>query len=117
MAHFRLRRRKTAGNHIGAVGAASRQPASQLLHGWRQNEHANCLRKKRSHLLRALPVDFEQNIAANSQLIGNPLLRSTVEIAMHLRPLEKVLTSEQVREFGGVDEMVFATVLLNRPRN
>jgi hypothetical protein len=64
----------------------------------------------------ALPVDFEQYIAAGRQLVGNPLLRRAVEIAMHLGPFEEFVARDHGLEFDVIDEMVFAAVLLARPR-
>jgi hypothetical protein len=48
--------------------------------------------------------------------VGNPLLRRAVEIAMDLGPFEEFVARDHGLEFDVIDEMVFAAVLLARPR-
>ena len=53
---------------------------------------------------------------AGRQLVGNPLLRRAVEIAMDLGPFEEFVAGDHGLEFDIIDKMVFAAVLLARPR-
>jgi len=58
--------------------------------GWRQDENAYCIGNPRTHLARALPIDFQQDITTGRKLRIHRLPRSALPVAVHARMLEEV---------------------------
>jgi hypothetical protein len=91
----------TEGGHVLAVLAAAAQAALQLLHRGRQDENADRRRGTGlAHLLRTLPVDLQQDVAAGRHLLDDPAPRGAVVIAVHLGALEEVAPSRMARKAG-----------------
>src|SRR3989442_383801 len=100
---------------LGILPAGAHAPL-QLLDRRRQDEDADRVGIELAHLLRALPVDFEDQVVAALQRIEDQLLRSAVAVAVHLGALEKLAAAAHGEECRVVDEMVVDAVLLARAR-
>src|SRR5205809_881372 len=100
---------------LGILPAGAHAPL-QLLDRRRQDEDADRVGIELAHLLRALPVDFEDQVVAALQRIEDHLLRSAVAVAVHLGALEKLAAAAHGEERRVVDEMVVDAVLLARAR-
>src|SRR6059036_2161060 len=102
---------------LGILPAGAHAPL-QLLDRRRQDEDADRVGKELAHLLRALPVDFEDQVVAALQRIEDQLLRSAVAVAVHLGALEKLAAAAHGEERRVVDKMVVddATFLAMRGR-
>jgi 16S rRNA (adenine1518-N6/adenine1519-N6)-dimethyltransferase len=100
---------------IGVLRSRS-QPQLEVRNRRRQHEDADeiaiCLLTK---LLRALPVDVEQNVAAldQSRLDWQP--GRAIAISEHLRPFQQFAVLDHCVETRRVEEMVVAAVDLARP--
>src|SRR5206468_483046 len=96
---------------LGILPAGAHAPL-QLLDRRRQDEDADRVGIELAHLLRTLPVDFEDQVVAALQRIEDQLLRSAVAVAVHLGALEKLAAAAHGEERRVVDEMVVDAVLL-----
>src|SRR5712691_13433373 len=74
---------------LGILPAGAHAPL-QLLDRRRQDEDADGVGIELAHLLRPLPVYFEDQVVAALQRIEDHLLRSAVAVAVHLGALEKL---------------------------
>ncbi len=99
MAHFDARGLKAACDDLGAVLTARFEPFFQRGKRRWQNENADCLGKNSAHLLRALPVYFQQDVMTALHCALNPAFRSAVVIPMHFGVLQKLTLFEHVRKF------------------
>jgi hypothetical protein len=96
------------------------QPGSEFLHRRRQDEDRDHIGAHLFlQLLRALPVDVEQHVAAFAHRHLGSLARRAVEIAMHLGPLQQRLGIAHALEFAMRLELVVDAIDLaaaTRPR-
>ena len=72
------------------------------------------LAEGRFELLRALPVDVEQDVAALAQRVLHRLLGRAVAIAEDMRPFDELAVGDHPVELGVVDEMIVDAVDLAR---
>ena len=116
VADFARRALHAAGDHFLAVGAASAQAPFEFGQRWRQDENPDeILAHRRMKLLRALPVDVEQDVAAGLQRGLHRRLGRAVAIVEHRRPFDELAGLDQPVELGIVDEMIVDIVALARP--
>src|SRR3977135_540055 len=99
-------------NPLFAVLPAPAQPALELLQdrGRGKDEDSHRVGKGLSHLLRALPVDFEHDVQAVRARLGDPLLRSAVAISVDLGRFQELPALKHRVEGLAVDEMILAPV-------
>src|SRR5690606_41055086 len=67
-------------------------------------------------LLRALPVDLQQHVAAGRQLRFDRLPRGALPVAVDFRVLEEVAVGDHRLELVGADEVVVLGVAFARAR-
>src|SRR3954453_13047545 len=79
-----------AADHLPAVGAARAKAALELGHRGRQDEDADDVRIDLLQLLRALPVDVEQHVAAALDRLHHLALERAVAVAEDVRPFEEL---------------------------
>ncbi len=91
---------------LAAVLATVSQTMAQGFLGRRQNEDGFALRHQLAHLLRALPVDFQNQVEAFGQRLLDPFLRSTVKVIEYLGMFEELAAFEHGVELCMVDEVV-----------
>ena len=58
----------------------------QRLNGGRENKDADRFREMLAHLASALPVDFQEHIAAREHAVFNPFAGSAVIVSVNLGP-------------------------------
>src|SRR5690554_2395316 len=112
MAHLAARAQQAPGDHVLAVGAAPAQALLQHIERGRQHEHPHGLRKRLAHLLRALPVDLQQDVVARADALADPGPGRAVVVTVDLGPLEKFTGIAHRPEAFDVDEMVVLPVHL-----
>src|SRR5205807_167005 len=83
----------------------------ELLDRRRQDEDADAAGIELAHLLRALPVDLENEVVAALHRIENHLLPRAVVIAVDLRALEEFTARLHLEKRRLVDEVVIDAVL------
>src|SRR5438105_12031935 len=98
---------------LGVLPAGAYAPL-QLLDRGRQDEDADRVGIELAHLLRPLPVNFEDQVVAALQRIEDRLLRSAVAVAVDLGALEKLAAAAHGEERRVVDEVVVDAILLAR---
>src|SRR5258708_12155578 len=111
---LRARVLHTALDDVLGILPAGAHAAVQLLARRRQDEDADRVGIKLAHLLRPLPVNFEDQVVAALQRIEDHLLRSAVAVAVHLGALEKLAAAAHGEERRVVDEVVVDAILLAR---
>ena len=116
MVDFRAHHSQTRLDGGFAVLGAAAQAIAQGLDRRRQNKNADRLRKHLAHLLGALPVDFQQDVAPQRQLLAQPAQRGAVVIAIHLGVFQKILAGDHRLEGDAVNKMIVLTVHLARAR-
>ncbi len=77
-------------DYLLAILPSSAQTAFKLGNRGRNYENAYRLGNLGAYLLSTLPVNLQQGITTGTHFIQQPGSRGTVEIAMHLSPLEKI---------------------------
>src|SRR4029450_4166808 len=93
--------------HLRGSGASRMQPPLELGHRGRQNEDSNqILAHGGVQLLRALPVDVEQYIAARLERGLHRRLGRAVAVTEHRRPFDEMAGREHPVELGLVDAMI-----------
>src|SRR3954469_14618687 len=102
-------------HRLGILAALAHAPL-ELLDRGRHDEDADALWIEPAHLLRALPVDFQHHVVAACQRLLDHLARGAVVVAVDLSTLEEFPCVAHAQECRLVDEVVFAAVLLARPR-
>jgi hypothetical protein len=112
--------RKPLLDHFLGILGATVQPGSEFLHRGRQDEDRDHISAHLIlQLLRTLPVDVEQHVAAFAHRHLGSLARRAVEIAMHLGPLQQRLGIAHALEFAMRLELVVDAIDLaaaTRPR-
>src|SRR5215813_385202 len=116
VAHLRRGRGESTADGVFAVFAARTEAPLELLGRWREEEHADRVGEEPSHLLCALPVDLEQDVAAARPNVGDLLLRGGVEIAVHFGALEELAGLAHAPEGRAIDEVVLPAVRFARAR-
>mgnify|MGYP005605676989 CR=1 FL=1 len=116
MRHFLARGGEPARDRVLAVLPALAHPLFQRFPRRRQDEDADRVRHLLADLARPLPVDFQQYIAARSQLRFHRLPRGALEVAMHERVFEEIACIDHALEFAGADEMVVLGMAFARAR-
>src|SRR5262245_16692690 len=119
VAHLRLGGGEPTADGRFAVLSTRTEAPLEFLGRWREDEHADRVGKEPSHLLCALPVDLEQDVAAARPNVGDLLLRGGVEIAVHFGALEELARLEHALEGRAIDEVVLPAIRFagaRRPR-
>ena len=91
--------------------AAPLEPGAQLFHAWRKNEDQHRVGEDFLDLHGALPIDLQNHVGAVRDALLDRPARSSVALAVHVRPLEKSLGLGHGVELGAGDEIVFAAML------
>ena len=76
----------------------------------RQDEDVDGLRDQPAHLLRALPVDFQQHVVAARDLIGEPRRGRRIPVAVDVGVLEELAVGLEREEARLVDEVIVDAV-------
>ena len=98
-------------DHFGGIGSAPGQAAAQLVDAGRQQEHADDVGfHLLIKLLRALPVDIEQEILALADTGFHLRLGGAVAVAEHGCPLEELPVLHHPVKFGLAGEDVILPV-------
>ena len=87
--NFALGRAEPLLNLLLAVAPAVAQPLQQRRRIGRQDEDQQRVRVLKSHLQRALHVNFQQHIAAGGQMVQRRVLGRSIIVAIHLGVFEK----------------------------
>ncbi len=69
-----------------------------------------------THLLRALPIDLQQHVAAFAHLVFDPHARRAVIVAMHFRAFEKLAALATLEKLFDRNEVVMHALFLVRTR-
>ena len=92
------------------------EPALQFPDGRRQDENADeIVARFFAQLLRALPIDIEQHVAAGAQCVDDRPARRAVAMAEHFGPLQQLAFFDHGIEATAIDEMIIAAVDLAGP--
>src|SRR5262249_7141373 len=111
MAHFVTGFGHARSDHRLAVLRPALEPAFQLFRRRRQDEDADKIgRGCPAELLRALPIDIEQHIAAGLQSLEHRRSRRAVAVAEHFRPFEQLAMFYHFIKARWIDEMVVTAV-------
>ncbi len=107
-----VRRTVHAGlDHLGRIGRAAFEPLAQLGHRGRQDEHAHDIAAgELVKLLRALPVDVEQDVAALLEHVPDLRLGRAVAMAEDMRPFEEFVVRDHRAEGFEIDEVIIDAV-------
>src|SRR5438874_675865 len=108
-------RHALADDGIGVLRPHAHAPL-ELLDRGRQDEDADAVRVEPAHLLRALPVDLENDVFAAGDGIEDHFLRRAVVVAVHLGAFQEFAALAHRPEAALVDEVVVDAILLARPR-
>src|SRR5829696_2128958 len=98
------------------LGAPADQPPLQLLERRRRQEHELRVRHELAYLSHALQLDLEQGRPAGLQPVDDRLAGRPVPVAGVLGMLEELTGRDHVGERVAVDEVIFDTIDLPRPR-
>src|SRR6478609_237193 len=102
---------------LRVLRAAADEPADQLLHRRRGEEHELGLGHRRPDLARALQVDLQQRgLPGGQPLLDGPPGGAVAVPAVHHRPLEQLAPGDHAVELLGRHEVVVQAVDLARPR-
>ncbi|KAG1456627.1 hypothetical protein G6F57_015056 [Rhizopus arrhizus] len=112
--HLVTRRAQALGDDRLAVLAALAHAVLQRLLGRRQDEHGDRARHQLAHLLRALPVDFQQHVLAGGQLRFHRLPGGALPVAVHPGMLAEISGGDHLLELFGTDEVVVLAVHFTR---
>src|SRR5438105_5415884 len=104
-----------ADHDFGILAARTHAPL-ELLDRGRQDEDADAIRVKTAHLLRPLPVDFQDQVFTALHCIEDHLLGSAVMVAVHLGALEEFAPLLHDGKGSFIHEVVVDAVLFARPR-
>ncbi len=99
---------------LPGVGRAPRQPLGERRPGGRQDEDAHALRHGAPYLLRALPVDLQDDVAPRPQLLLDERTRGAVVVVEHPGVLEELPARDPLLELRHRDEVVLASLGLGR---
>src|SRR5438067_6943668 len=108
-------RHALADDGIRILRPRAHAPLELLDRGW-QDEDADAVRVEPAHLLRALPVDLEDDVVAAGDGVEDHLLRRAVVVAVHLGALEELAALAHRPEAALIDEVIVDAILLARPR-
>ena len=87
------------------------EAALELLCRRRQNENADQVGARfLTQLLRALPIDVEQNVAARLQCLGHRLARRAIAMPKHFCPFQEFTLRDHGVEAGVINEMIIAAI-------
>jgi len=98
-------------------GAATGQPAFQLLTRRRHDEHQNRVRHEVTHLKRTLRIDLEDDRRTPGDLGFHISARRAIAVAMNLGPFEQAVLGHKTVELGIRDEAIVSALDLAGPRS
>ncbi len=100
-----------ARDNVLAVLGAAVQPPLQFPYARRQDEDTDeIVARLFAQLLRALPVDVEQDIAARLASLEHRQPRRAVAMAENFGPFQQVARFHHGGEAAGIDEVIIAAV-------
>src|SRR3954470_22028330 len=112
MRHLAARRKQTSRDDVRLILAALFQALFERFERRRQDENLDRVMKLLLHLLRALPVDFEQHVMAAFHLLLDPHARGAVVVPVHFRAFEKLAGIMTLHEIVDGGEVIVLAVLL-----
>jgi hypothetical protein len=102
-------------DHTLDVLSTDAQSSFQLGYRWREDENAcHIPARPFSQLLRALPVDVEQNVPPTLERRLDRRPRRPIAMAEYLRPFQELAHFDHGLEARCVDEMIVAAIDLAR---
>src|SRR5215470_6701929 len=107
---FGLRRRESARDDIGAVLTAVHEAGLEHFERWGADKNAHHVRHQLAHLLRTLPVDFEQHVAPGIELLLDPRSPSTVAVTVDLGVLQELSSLQHALELRQRHEVVMLAI-------